>query len=65
MNIKNTFLALTSKTYPYGYEEELESFLPKGYYKGKDRIIYVMKYTDKGTSLVPVKHTYNNQFVKK
>ena len=31
MNIKETFLALTSKTYPYGYEEELVSFLPKGY----------------------------------
>lgn len=31
MNIKETFLALTSRTYPYGYEEELVSFLPKGY----------------------------------
>jgi hypothetical protein len=33
MNIKNTFLALTSKTYPYGFEDELVSFLPKGHYK--------------------------------
>lgn len=31
MNIKETFLALTSRTYPYGYEEELIPFLPKGY----------------------------------
>jgi hypothetical protein len=33
MNIKKIFLALTSKTYPYGFEEELVSFLPKGHYK--------------------------------
>jgi hypothetical protein len=29
MNILNTFLQLTSKTYPYGFEEELEKYLPK------------------------------------
>lgn len=28
MNIKETFLKLTSKTYPHGYEDELVSFLP-------------------------------------
>jgi hypothetical protein len=33
MKIKETFLALTMKTFPYGYEEELEIFLPKGYFK--------------------------------
>lgn len=31
MNIEETFLKLTSKTYPYGYESELTSFLPSGY----------------------------------
>lgn len=31
MNIKDTFLALTSKTYPYGFEQDLVSFLPSGY----------------------------------
>jgi hypothetical protein len=36
MNIKKTFLALTSKTYPYGYEKELVSFLPKGYQIDED-----------------------------
>jgi hypothetical protein len=36
MNIKETFLALTSRTYPYGYEEELISFLPKGYQTDDD-----------------------------
>jgi hypothetical protein len=33
MNIKNTFLKLTSKTYPYGFEEDLEHFLPKKFKK--------------------------------
>lgn len=36
MNIKSTFLALTSKTYPYGFEDELEVFLPKGYTKDEN-----------------------------
>lgn len=36
MNIKETFLALTSRTYPYGYEEELMSFLPKGFQTDAD-----------------------------
>jgi len=36
MNIKDTFLALTSKTYPYGFEDELVSFLPKGYFQDKN-----------------------------
>lgn len=31
MNIKNTFLKLTSKTYPHGTEHLLEKFLPKGF----------------------------------
>jgi len=31
MNIKDTFILLTSQTYPYGYEEQLLHFLPKGY----------------------------------
>jgi len=31
MNIKEKFIELTSNTYPYGYEEELLHFLPKGY----------------------------------
>ena len=31
MNIKDTFIKLTSETYPYGYEEKLLHFLPDGY----------------------------------
>ena len=40
MNIKETFLALTSKTYPYGFEKELSSFLPKGYYNDEQGNYY-------------------------
>lgn len=35
MNIINTFLQLTKKTYPYGTEEQLERFLPEGFTKDK------------------------------
>jgi hypothetical protein len=41
MNIRETFLSLTSKTYPYGYEDELESFIPKGYSKDEHGNYYV------------------------
>jgi hypothetical protein len=33
MNIKKTFLKLTRKTYPYGFEDQLVSYLPSGYFK--------------------------------
>lgn len=33
MNIKETFLNLTSKTYPHGSEEELIDYLPENYFK--------------------------------
>ena len=36
MNIKNTFIELTSCTYPYGYEDLLTDFLPKGYKTDED-----------------------------
>lgn len=36
MNIKDTFLSLTSRTYPYGYEDELTCFLPDGYKMDQD-----------------------------
>jgi len=40
MNIKDTFIKLTNKTYPYGHEEKLLSFLPKGYKKDPDGNFY-------------------------
>jgi len=33
MNIKETFLELTCRTYPHGFEEELVSFLPENHFK--------------------------------
>ena len=36
MNIKNTFIELTSCTYPYGYEDLLTDFLPRGYKTDED-----------------------------
>jgi hypothetical protein len=41
MNIRETFLSLTSKTYPYGYEDELESFIPNGYSKDESGNYFV------------------------
>lgn len=35
MDVKKTFLELTSKTYPYGYEDMLEAYLPEGFRKDK------------------------------
>jgi len=49
-----------------GYKKiEFFNKLPKGYYKGMDRTIYVTKLTNYGTSLIPVKYTNNNKEVKK
>ena len=33
LEIKDTFLKLTEYTIPYGHEEKLEGYLPKGYNK--------------------------------
>ena len=33
MRITRKFLQLTKKTYPYGTESQLESYLPQGYTK--------------------------------
>ncbi len=39
--------------------------LPKGYYKGMDRILYVMRFTDSGTALIPIKNVKNDNSIKK
>lgn len=41
MNIKETFLKLTSKTYPHGFEDELVSFLPKDKFQDDHGNYYV------------------------
>jgi len=49
-----------------GYKKmEFFNKLPKGYYKGKDRVLYVTRLTHNGTSLIPIKYTDNNKEVKK
>jgi hypothetical protein len=49
-----------------GYKKmEFFNKLPKGYYKGKDRVLYVTRLTHSGTSLIPIKYTDNNKEVKK
>jgi hypothetical protein len=49
-----------------GYKKmEFFDKLPKGYYKGMDRTIYVTRLTNYGTSLIPVRYTDNNKDVKK
>jgi hypothetical protein len=49
-----------------GYKKmEFFNKLPKGYYKGMDRIIYVTRLTNHGTSLIPVKLSNNDKDVKK
>lgn len=49
-----------------GYKK-IEYFdkLPKDKYKGSDRIIYVTRLTDDGTSLIPLKNFKTNKFLKK
>lgn len=44
---------------------EYFNLLPKNYYKGKDRILYISKLTNKGTALIPLKYTKNDKLIKK
>lgn len=39
--------------------------LPKGYYKGMDKILYIMRLEDAGTVLTPIRHVKNDLPVKK
>ena len=49
----------------YGYKQrEYYNKLPKNYYKGKDGYYYVTVLTNKGTSLVPIKYSKNEKFVR-
>jgi hypothetical protein len=44
---------------------EYFNVLPKNYYKGKDRILYISKLTNKGTALIPLKYTKTDKLIKK
>jgi hypothetical protein len=49
-----------------GYKKmEFFNKLPKGYYKGTDRIIYITRLTKGGTALIPIKSTNNDKIIKK
>lgn len=74
MNIKQTFLNLTSKTYPFGFESELESLLPKGFYQDTNGN-YFYKIGDSKTAFtshldtackeqVNVKHVFEGDLIK-
>jgi len=54
-------------TYKENGIKRIEYFdkLPKGYYRGMSGILYLMKFTDAGTSLIPIQSVKNNQPVKK
>ncbi len=74
MNIKQTFLNLTSKTYPFGFEHELESLLPKGFFQDTNGN-YFYKIGDTKTAFtshldtackeqVKVKHVFEGNIIK-
>jgi len=74
MNIKDTFLALTSKTYPYGFEDELISFLPKGYFTdihgnfyykiGESRTAFASHLDTACKDQVDVVHKFDGKLIK-
>lgn len=74
MNIRETFLELTSKTYPYGYEEDLEKFLPNGFTKdaqgnyfykvGESRTAFACHLDTACKFQTDVKHTFIGNLIK-
>ena len=74
MNIRQTFLNLTSKTYPYGFETELESFLPKGFTKdahgnyfyeiGNTKTAFTSHLDTACKDKVNVKHVFDGNYIK-
>jgi hypothetical protein len=74
MNIKETFLQLTSKTYPHGTENAVEAFLPKGFFKDKKGNCY-LKIGESRTAFTchmdtacktqeKVIHTFEDKYIK-
>ena len=39
--------------------------IPKGVYKGENKVLYLMRFTDSGTSLIPLLSTKDNKPVKR
>lgn len=74
MNIKAKFLELTSQTYPYGYEDELEHQLPAGTQKdedenyflqiGESKTIFACHLDTACKVKVDVKHVFDGRYIK-
>lgn len=74
MNIKNTFLKLTSRTYPYGTESSVLQFLPKFlnrdafgnlYHQIGETSVMFTSHLDTASSAVSqVKHVIDGDFIK-
>lgn len=75
MNIKETFIELTRKTYPYGHEDELTSFLPYGYKTDEDgnyyyevgkgsKSIFACHLDTASKKYEPVKHVFDGKFIR-
>ena len=74
MNIKETFLKLTKKTYPHGNEYRLRWALPKGtqkdkhgnyFYKiGESKTIFASHLDTVSEKFLDVKHVFDGKFIK-
>lgn len=74
MNIKETFLALTKKTYPHGHEFRLRNYLPKGnckdkhgnyyYVIGESKTIFACHLDTVSMYHGPVKHVIEGNIIK-
>lgn len=75
MSIKEKFIELTSFTYPYGYEDELVKFLPKGYLVDEDGNYLYEVGSDNDTiftchldtackNYTPVNHVFDGKYIR-
>lgn len=74
MNIRDTFLKLTSKTYPYGTERQLLSFLPRGlkqdlwgnyfYEIGQSKTIFACHLDTANKEQGIVRHVFDGDYIK-
>ncbi len=74
MDIRKTFLQLTSKTYPYGTEAQLLPFLPKGlkrdlwgnyfYEIGKSKTVFACHLDTCCSKQEKVRHVFNGRFIE-
>jgi len=56
---------ITYKKFETKYNEYFDKLPKDRYLSPSDRIVYIMRNTDNGTALVPLRYTKNENFVKK